>query len=92
MSAPAATPTVSCPAWCVLSPGHEDGCDIDGSRYVRHRIRVGDVEIEQPVVIEPDGAVETEPLVVWLDGHAYDVARAQHLAVDLAAALTTAGR
>lgn len=91
MSAPAVTPPVACPAWCALPAGHEDGCDIDGSRFIRHRVVVGDVEIEQPVVVEPDGAVETEPLVVWLAGHAFDVARAQHLAVDLVAALTTAG-
>jgi hypothetical protein len=29
--------------------------------------------------------------VVWLAGHAYDIARAQHLAADLAAALNTTG-
>jgi hypothetical protein len=52
---------------------------------------VGDVEIEQPVVVEPDGHVDVEPLVVWLAGRAYDLARAQHLAADLAAALNTAG-
>lgn len=80
-----------CPAWCALAPGHEDGCDIDGSRFIRHRVVVGDVEVEQPVIVEPDGAVETEPLVVWLAGHAYDLACAQHLAADLAQALSTAG-
>lgn len=80
-----------CPAWCVLPAGHDDGCDLDGSRFIRHRVVVGQVEIEQPVVVEPDGAVDVEPLVVWLDGHAYDLAAAQHLAADLAAALTTTG-
>jgi hypothetical protein len=79
-----------CPAWCSLAPGHEDGCDIDGSRFIRHRVVVGDVEVEQPVVIEPDGVVETEPLVVWVDGRDYDIARAQRLSVELAQALTTA--
>jgi hypothetical protein len=73
-----------------LPAGHEDGCDIDGSRFIRHRVVVGDVEVEQPVVIEPDGVVETEPLVVWVDGHAYGIARAQQLSVELARALTTA--
>jgi hypothetical protein len=84
-------PPIACPAWCSLAPGHEDGCDIDGSRYIRHRVVVGDVEIEQPVVVEPDGAVDVEPLVVWVDGHAYGIAKAQRLAMELERALTTAG-
>jgi hypothetical protein len=91
VSAALASVVVACPSWCALPAGHEDGCDIDGSRFIRHRVAFGQVEIEQPVVVEPDGAVETEPLVVWLDGHAYDVAKAQHLVADLAAALNTAG-
>jgi hypothetical protein len=86
-----ATAAPPCPAWCSLPPGHDEGCDIDGSRFIRHRVVVGDVEVEQPVVVEPSGAVETEPLVVWVDGHAYDFARAAHIAADLARALTTAG-
>jgi ribosomal protein L32 len=84
-------PPIACPAWCSLPPGHEDGCDIDGSRFIRHRVVVGAVEIEQPVVVEPDGAVDVEPLVVWVDGHAYGIAKAQRLAMELADALTTAG-
>lgn len=91
MSAPTVAPAVTCPAWCVLPAGHDDGCDLDGARYVRHRIVVGDVEVESTVIVEPDGAVDVEPLVVWLAGRAYDLARAQHIAVDLAHALTTAG-
>ena len=91
MTAALTSPVVTCPAWCSLPPGHEEGCDIDGSRFIRHRVVVGDVEIEQPVVVEPDGAVEVEPLVVWLDGHAYNLARAQQLSVELARALITAG-
>jgi hypothetical protein len=76
-----------CPAWCSLPMGHEDGCDIDGSRFIRHRVVVGDVEVEQPVVVEPDGAVDVEPLVVWVDGHAYDEARAQRLVLEVTQAL-----
>jgi hypothetical protein len=91
MTATLAAPVVTCPAWCALPAGHEDGCDIDGSRFIRHRVVVGDVEIEQPVVVEPDGVVETEPLVVWVDGHAYDLARAQRLVHELADALAAAG-
>jgi hypothetical protein len=91
MPATLAPPKLACPAWCVLPPGHEDGCDLDGSRFIRHRVAVGDVEVEQPVVVEPDGSVEVEPLVVWLDGHAFTFARAQQLSVELARALTTAG-
>jgi hypothetical protein len=86
-----ATSAPPCPAWCGCTPGHEDGRDIDGSRFIRHRVVVGQVEIEQPVIVEPDGAVDVEPLVVWLDGHAYDLARAQRLSMELAQALTTAG-
>jgi hypothetical protein len=91
VSAPTVAPVVACPAWCVLPAGHDDGCDIDGWRYIRHRVVVGDVEVESTVVVEPDGQVDHEPLVVWLAGRAYDIARAQHLVADLAAALTTAG-
>jgi hypothetical protein len=93
VSAPTAVrPVVTCPPWCVLPAGHDpDPDDVDGTRCVRHRCVVGDVEIEQPVVVEPDGHVDVEPLVVWLAGRAYDLARAQHLAADLAAALNTAG-
>jgi hypothetical protein len=91
MTAPTLAPAVTCPAWCVLPAGHEDGCDIDGSRFIRHRVVVGDVEVEQPVVVEPDGAVETEPLVVWLGGRQFTVAQAQQLASELARALITTG-
>jgi hypothetical protein len=91
MTATLAAPVVACPAWCVLPPGHEDGCDIDGSRFIRHRFVVGDVEVEETVVVEPDGAVETEPLVVWLGGRPHSIAQAQRLAIELARALTTAG-
>jgi hypothetical protein len=81
----------ACPAWCTLPPGHDaHPDDIDGSRYIRHRVVDGLVEVEQCVVVEPDGAVDTE-LVVWLDGHRFTYARAQELSVELARALTTAG-
>jgi hypothetical protein len=92
MTATLAAPVVTCPAWCTQPAGHDPHPDdIDGSRYIRHRVVVGDVEVEQVVVVEPDGVVETEPLVVWLDGHAYDLARAQRLQMELALALNTAG-
>lgn len=92
MPATITAPTVTCPPWCTLPAGHDpDPDDLDGSRFIRHRVVVGDVEVESTVIVEPDGAVDVEPLVVWLAGHAYDLARAQHIAVDLAHALTTAG-
>jgi hypothetical protein len=91
MTATLAAPVVACPAWCVLRPGHEDGCDIDGSRFIRHRVAFGDVEVEETVVVEPDGAVDVEPLVVWLGGRQFTFTQAQQLVVELTRALTTAG-
>jgi hypothetical protein len=46
--------------------------------------------VQQPVIVDPDGHVDVEPLVVWLDGHLYTYARAQELAHELARALATA--